>query len=326
MIPLRRSLEVLILTDMFYSKIDFVLQRTFYPAAAAAKVSILIWYTSLFTMKVFVYIAWGEIILVLSWALAATVWGLVTCQPVSYLWDGLASSTSTTTAGGYCSDADPLTADLTFAVWDVATSVAILVLPMVVLPRLPRRLLSMWRRAAVLALFLLGSLACIIGGVRISAIYQHHEALRPRLDDEYTNSEAYLATWIVIEVHAAILSSNLPCLAPLFPCLRVRDSEGDDESFIGVGDPERAWPKSSSNNQSNNSNGSARRPTVRFADEYPLLHYPLPPIHTGGPIWQPGDFRSRGRATDGSTRSDHRMEYSRKTSTVEVIPVSSGSE
>lgn len=123
-----------------------MLQRTFYPAMACIKASVLVWYMSLFAIRTFNVLAWIEIAAAILWAVACSVESVMQCHPASYSWDK-------TAPGGYCGDLFP--GELACAVSDVAADVLILLLPTCMLSRLR---LSRGRRFAVVGVFLLGGM------------------------------------------------------------------------------------------------------------------------------------------------------------------------
>ncbi|KAH8651306.1 hypothetical protein BX600DRAFT_516887 [Xylariales sp. PMI_506] len=179
---------------------NFVLQRANQPAMACIKISILAFYMRIFTVAKFKYLVWANIIYTLLWAIIGWIVNILVCKPIQFFWDK-------TIVGGTCGS-QQLSGALNGSFGAVG-DVIILCLPVYMVWQLQ---LDQRRKIAISMIFLLGAFVCFASIYRIIVVSQAPPA-------DFTYAQIKPSTWTAIEMQAAIISANLPCLAPLFQAL-----------------------------------------------------------------------------------------------------------
>lgn len=178
-------------------KTEFAMQRSNQIALSLVKISILFFYKRLFPTPAFKMAVYANIVYTLLWGIIGWSINLTLCHPVAYFYDR-------TIPGGYCYS-QQIPGAINGAVGTLG-DILILIMPLFMIHKLQ---LNTRRKIALAGNFLLGALVCIISACRIWAISQ-----AAPIDVSYAQS--YASTWTVLEVLMAILSANLPTLAPLF--------------------------------------------------------------------------------------------------------------
>ncbi|KAL2830779.1 hypothetical protein BDW59DRAFT_14043 [Aspergillus cavernicola] len=163
---------------------------------AFTKISILFQYLRIFPSYRFrriCYLVMGVVILYSAWAIVS---GFVNCVPVAKFWDREISGTC-----------------LSFeAVWffnasmNIATDLALLVLPM---PLISQLHLPRMQKFALIAVFALGGLVVITSVLRLSGL----RTVAKSTDTSWSNVAA--AYWTAAECNVAIICACLPFLRPL---------------------------------------------------------------------------------------------------------------
>ncbi|OCL10124.1 hypothetical protein AOQ84DRAFT_289897, partial [Glonium stellatum] len=161
------------------------------------KVSILLQYLRIFTIKQFSVSCWallGFVAVYGTWAFFSSVFE---CMPVSYFWDKTIES-------GHCMNQ--------YAVWftnaavNIITDFAIMIFPIPVLRSLT---LPLKQKRALILVFTLGGFVCIVSTLRLQSLV----AISNSTDPTFDNPPA--ATWSSIETNVGLICACLPALRPL---------------------------------------------------------------------------------------------------------------
>ncbi|KIX03446.1 uncharacterized protein Z518_06998 [Rhinocladiella mackenziei CBS 650.93] len=161
------------------------------------KDSILYQYLRFFVRRSYRIAAWGLMIFISVAGLVMIVTSCVSCQPVAYFWDK-------TIEGGRCINL--LAFWFSFSAFNIATDLAVLLLPMPVLKslRLPRK-----QKMSLIAVFALGSFGCVTAILRLHALY----ITSVSTDLTYDNVGA--ATWSAAELNVGIMCACIPAMRPI---------------------------------------------------------------------------------------------------------------
>lgn len=161
------------------------------------KVSILLQYLRIFTIKQFRVFCWtllGFVAIYSTWTFFGSIFE---CMPVAYFWDK-------TIKGGHCMNQ--------YAVWftnaavNIVTDFAIIILPMPVLRSLD---LPLKQKRALMLVFALGGFVCIVSILRLQSLVTISNSTDPTFD----NPPA--ATWSSIEINVGLICASLPALRQL---------------------------------------------------------------------------------------------------------------
>ncbi|KAF4155493.1 hypothetical protein CNMCM6936_002362 [Aspergillus lentulus] len=191
------------------ARAEYVFGVLYYPALAAIKLSILLFYLMLikeeFVFRLATYITLWVVLLA---GFALTLVNLFPCRPLS------ASFQITTPPGTYCIDIVALY--ISTATIDIITDVAIVSLPMPVLwrVRLPRR-----QKVILLLTFGTGVFVIVISVLRTEfllqkAIQRATKAQPPSVHD-LSYYDAYVFLWSALELTLGIMCGCVPMLKPL---------------------------------------------------------------------------------------------------------------
>ncbi|KAI9678330.1 MAG: hypothetical protein M1817_006276 [Caeruleum heppii] len=204
-----------------YVKGTWALELAYFTTIFITKISILLLYRRIFTLRQrgFRIAFWA--ILVYS----TVVWfisffcALFQCMPVNYNWDR--------TIPGYCLNVYLFT--IVSSVMNILADVLILVMP---LPLIWKLYASRANKIVLSFVFLLGSFVCIASIVRFPFL------LNIPIDD-FTFSNDGAARWSTVEANIAIVSACLPSLRPLYGHLTTRF--GSSARSKQTGSNERPW-------------------------------------------------------------------------------------
>lgn len=162
------------------------------------KISILLFYRSLFRGRTLLIIDNILIGVVIAWCLSNLLPSIFSCRPISGFWN-------------FDMQPPPVCIDkkvlyVTGSTINIATDVAILCLPIRQVMRLQ---MHRQTKVALVAVFLLGGLVCIVSAVRVNVLLK---ANSPDLTWEF----AGVLAWTNAELATAIASACLPVTRPLF--------------------------------------------------------------------------------------------------------------
>ncbi|KAH9903597.1 hypothetical protein F4778DRAFT_91226 [Xylariomycetidae sp. FL2044] len=161
-----------------------------------SKVSILVLYSKVFTVRVFVTIAKVTAVVICMWALATILSCFLICEPFSYNWD-------LTIEDGHCGDS--VTSWVVTGVLNILTDLTVLLLPM---PYLYNLNLELYKKLVLMGTFGVGLCTCIISIVRVVTLVGVDFT-----DVTYTMPEAVLFS--ALEPCLAITLACVPVLRPL---------------------------------------------------------------------------------------------------------------
>ncbi|KAL3465028.1 hypothetical protein BJX64DRAFT_285895 [Aspergillus heterothallicus] len=184
------------------------------------KAAIVFLYLRIFPTRKFVLAARVVLVVIVIYGLWTVISAFLNCLPVNHFWDE--------SVEGQCIPK----AFLWFfnAGMNIATDVAILILPIPVLShlRLPRR-----QKVGVIFVFATGSFACVTSMVRLNYLTRATKSTDP------TEDNGPIAAWSQIELNMGIICSCLPPLHPLiarfFPRLFGSASRSSGPSSGGDG-------------------------------------------------------------------------------------------
>ncbi|KAI1779529.1 hypothetical protein F4818DRAFT_453587 [Hypoxylon cercidicola] len=159
------------------------------------KLSILCFYCRIFfPVKRLFYISWAFGIFIVAYDLALIFVTAFECVPLSSMWTG---------APGVCfNTVPPFT---TLGIVNVVTDIGILALP---IPHIIQLRLTVPQRIQLCGIFLLGSVVCVFGIVRVVALAQ-----APEGDSSY--NQVWSGIWSYCEIAIGIVAACLPTLAVL---------------------------------------------------------------------------------------------------------------
>ncbi|KAF2277675.1 uncharacterized protein EI97DRAFT_301179 [Westerdykella ornata] len=245
----------------------------YYLALAFTKLSILVQYLRIFPTRRFRIVCSVVIGLVALYG----VWGLFgsifLCVPVHSFWDK--------SVGGKCMDQ--------FAVWfsnaamNIAQDFVILLLPMPVLRRLsiPTR-----QKKALMIVFALGGIVCIVSVVRLHSLFSISNSRDPTFD----NPPA--ATLSSVETNIGIITACLPSMRPLLSAMMPNYFPRSTPSYYANGRSEvdEEQPKRQHHPHTRNLSAAS---TLRPATGTTLR----PTTASTGKAWQKGHSRSTSDTT-----------------------------
>ncbi|KAL0933531.1 uncharacterized protein CTRU02_212494 [Colletotrichum truncatum] len=189
---------------------------------AAVKLSIVLFLSRIFPSQTFQRIAQGiEIILVLHGTIF-TIPFAVQCTPVQSIWDRTITDRRCLNlqAVGYSSGGLAMAEDI-----------AILLLP---IPHVWQLKISLRRRLAVIALFSVGSFACVTSAIRVKYLVEYSTTF----DETWDHVD--VVVWSFIEQSMAMLCASLPTLRLLLVNIAFRRRPASSESF-DKDSPKQAW-------------------------------------------------------------------------------------
>ncbi|KZL83919.1 integral membrane protein [Colletotrichum incanum] len=190
---------------------------------AAVKLSIILFLRRIFPSQTFRRIAQAiEIILLLHGTLF-TIPFAVQCIPVRSIWDRTITDRQCLNlqAVGYSSGGLAMAEDI-----------AILLLP---IPHVWQLKISLPRRLAVIALFSVGSLACVTSAIRIKYLVEYSTTF----DETWDHVD--IVVWSFIEQSVAMLCASLPTLRLLLVSIASRRRPASSGSFFHKESPKQIW-------------------------------------------------------------------------------------
>lgn len=162
----------------------------------------------IFTTRKFRIAAYWVIAYTLAWAVATWIVNLTVCSPIAFYYDH-------TIPGGKCRN-QAISGSISGGL-SLLGDVLVLTLPIPVIMDLK---INARRKAGILGIFLLGVFVCVASVIRIVELTKFVVT-----DPTFTQVQA--STWTTLEQGVAVISGNLPLLAPLFEhYLRGRGSYG----------------------------------------------------------------------------------------------------
>lgn len=120
------------------------LQFTWVLSLSCTKISILCLYLKIFPVAWVVRISWSTMVVIVAWAIATILAGVLVCRPFAYNWDQ-------TIPGGSCGN--QVTSFTATGVINLLTDVAVLLTPM---PLLYRLQMATYKKVTLIAVFGLG--------------------------------------------------------------------------------------------------------------------------------------------------------------------------
>lgn len=188
---------------LVYQKSKFVLQISSVLSLGFTKASIIMLYARIFSLKWFHRLAHAMLIVTVIWTIGFFFADVLQCNPISTVWTELEQKYQ-----DKCINRMPFYNAL--AISGVVTDLVILAMP---LPAVWTLKLSFRQKSAICGMFLLGTLVCAVGIVRVVIFIQIGSAIVAR-DTTYFTSPVFF--WTVIEMSLAVVSACLPLLRPLF--------------------------------------------------------------------------------------------------------------
>ncbi|KAG8158886.1 hypothetical protein KVR01_011329 [Diaporthe batatas] len=179
-----------------YTKMTIANQILWAVAVCLPKVSILMLYTRVFTMRFFITAARVTGVLILLLGLATVLGALLQCQPFAYNWDQ-------TIPGGHCGD-QILSFKITGA-FNVTLDILVLLLPM---PYLCTLEMALYRKIILILTFAGGFVTCIFSALRIHAITSMSYS-------DLTYDAVVPSIYSVLEPTMSITLACIPVMRPL---------------------------------------------------------------------------------------------------------------
>jgi hypothetical protein len=179
----------------------YVYQLIYLIDLAIVKFSILVFYRSIATQKVFRYAVDGTMAVIAAFTIAMVFVNAFECPNPSDAW----SVEILFQGAGSCINLHPLYYGQ--AGFNIFSDIVILVLPIPVLWGLQ---MHRNKRLALIGIFSVGGVAVVASCVRVQALYKWSTSI----DVPYNG--AYILLWSQIEINVAIISASIPSLKPLF--------------------------------------------------------------------------------------------------------------
>ncbi|KAJ1715002.1 hypothetical protein AFGD_004086 [Aspergillus flavus] len=214
------------------------------------KISILLLYRRIFSVRNFRIASLITGGLVVSWCLAVFITVLLQCRPIALNWNK--------TLEGTC--IDPKQFFFGNAISNLLIDVVILALP---IPMVLQLQLRLSQKLTILGIFLLGGFVCVASIMRVVTL-----DIFETMDTSYSVMEA--ATWTFVEPCVGIICACLPTLRPLLRTLCCSFSWSTDHSD---GPPANYRMHRISSAAKNESGGRSDREwdNKRFGDEFALM-------------------------------------------------------
>ncbi|KAH8906156.1 hypothetical protein BR93DRAFT_969368 [Coniochaeta sp. PMI_546] len=235
-----------------FARISFALQRANQPALACIKTSIVLFYVRIFSTRKFRVAAYCVIAYTIAWAISTWIVNLTVCTPIAFYYDR-------TIPGGTCRN-QAISGSINGGL-SLLGDILVLGLPIPVVWSLK---INTRKKAGILGIFLLGVFVCVASIIRIIELTKFVVT-----DPTYTQVQA--STWTTLEQGVAVISGNLPLLAPLFErYFRGRGSYGSGSgSGYGYGSKGRRLESSGTRGGpggSRTSKSNSGNPRMNFHD------------------------------------------------------------
>ncbi|KAK1140309.1 hypothetical protein N8T08_010512 [Aspergillus melleus] len=188
----------------YYFKYLFVQEHLFVFCITLIKLSILLFYRSVFSIRSFLRLTWAAVALSIIWYIVVTFLLIFQCNPIHAAWDmTLKMSTAKCMSPGR----------LVFGIeiGNMVVDILILLLPVYMVQQLQMKTA---KKASVIGIFLLGGFVCIASVVRA---YYSWEA-----DTGSPHPTTMSLNWTTIELAAALICASLPTYGPIFAKVRQR--------------------------------------------------------------------------------------------------------
>jgi hypothetical protein len=164
---------------------------------ACIKTSIVLFYVRIFSTRAFRLAAYCVIAYTIAWAISTWIVNLTVCTPIAFYYDR-------TIPGGTCRN-QAISGSINGGL-SLLGDVFVLALPIPVIWSLK---INTRKKAGILGIFLLGVFVCVASVIRIIELTKFVVT-----DPTYT--QVHASTWTTLEQGVAVISGNLPLLAPLF--------------------------------------------------------------------------------------------------------------
>ncbi|KAF3395516.1 hypothetical protein DPV78_008733 [Talaromyces pinophilus] len=168
----------------------------------------------------------------LSWAISTWIVNLTVCIPIAYYYDR-------TIKGGSCKN-QAISGSVNGAL-SLLGDIFILVLPV---PMMWHLKMNTRRKIGISGIFLLGCFTCIASTIRIVELTRF-------VPTDATYSQVYSSTWTDLEMGVAVISGNLPLLAPVFERFLGRNASTRRYYYYYYGSSGRDGPTSLSSTPHN---------------------------------------------------------------------------
>ncbi|OIW26036.1 hypothetical protein CONLIGDRAFT_684574 [Coniochaeta ligniaria NRRL 30616] len=180
-----------------FAKITFALQRANQPALACVKISIVLFYMRIFTTRKFRIAAYCVMAYTIVWAISTWIVNLTTCSPIAFYYDK-------TIPGGKCRN-QAISGSINGGL-SLLGDIMVLALPIPVVWSLK---INLRKKVGIMGIFLLGIFVCVAAVIRIIELTKF-------VFTDPTYTQVHASTWTDLEQGVAVISGNLPLLAPLF--------------------------------------------------------------------------------------------------------------
>ncbi|KAH8651069.1 hypothetical protein BX600DRAFT_553986 [Xylariales sp. PMI_506] len=163
---------------------------------AMTKIAILLLYLHVFTLRKFIIVAKGTIVVIILWALTMMIGSALICRPIALYWDPKLP--------GSCGNFYGLW--ITTGTLNIVTDLIVLLLPM---PYLYHLDLELYKKVVLMVMFGLGFLTVAVSGVRLWALLTFKQA-------DSTGTTVPTALCSALEPAMGIIVGCVPLMRPLF--------------------------------------------------------------------------------------------------------------
>ncbi|KAL2205679.1 hypothetical protein CC79DRAFT_1324326 [Sarocladium strictum] len=200
----------------------YVYQLVYLVDLAAVKFSILFFYRAISSTRAYRVSVYAVMFLVGAFTISMIFVNAFECKTPSDAW----SVEILLQGKGSCTDLHPIYYGQ--AAFNIASDLAILVLPMPVVWNLQ---MKQQKRLAVIGIFSIGSIAVLASIIRIYALYLWSS------DPDVPYNGARILLWSQIEINTALISSSIPALKPLFKFAGGFTTAKSNGYYVRYGDP-----------------------------------------------------------------------------------------
>jgi hypothetical protein len=151
----------------------------------------------IFTTRKFRIAAYCVIAYTIAWAISTWIVNLTVCSPIAFYYDR-------TIQGGTCRN-QAISGSVNGGL-SLLGDIFVLALPLPVIWNLK---INMRKRVGIIGIFLLGVFVCVASIIRIVELTKF-------VVTDPTFTQVHASTWTTLEQGVAVISGNLPLLAPLF--------------------------------------------------------------------------------------------------------------
>ncbi|KAL8912158.1 MAG: hypothetical protein Q9171_002792 [Xanthocarpia ochracea] len=189
-------------------EVGFYLSITYTLAHWFIKMSILLFYIRIFTLRVkwFKIAIYATMTYISCWAVSLLFIIFLQCRPISYFWLRFDTFAQTPAVGKCTVDAD--VSAISTSVLNTVADFAVLIFPIVVLAGMQ---LKLRKKIALLSIFLVGCFACVAGILRfVSTI----ATIGNGTDTTYSTAPTFI--WTAIEAAVGLMCACFPIIGPIF--------------------------------------------------------------------------------------------------------------